>query len=55
MCRRRIFEPRGITVDYRVVPWGDALKAAAAGRLDGVIGANRSEAAQLLVPAESIG
>lgn len=52
---RRVFTKHGITVDYQTMPWTDALKAAAAGEIEGVIGANPSEAKGLLLPAESIG
>jgi polar amino acid transport system substrate-binding protein len=52
---RLIFEPRGIKVDYRQMPWTDALKAARAGEVDGVIGANEVEAEGLIMPAEPIG
>lgn len=52
---KKIFEPAGIEIDYGNMPWGDALKAAAADEIDGVIGANRTEAAGLVVPQESIG
>jgi len=49
-----IFEPRDITVDYQNQPWADALKAAGHSEIDGVIGASRIEAAQLIVPEECI-
>lgn len=52
---RKIFAPHGIAIDYANMPWGDALKAAAEGEIEGVIGANRTEAAKLVVPDESIG
>lgn len=52
---RRIYAPEGIEVDYHVVPWADALSAAAKGELDAVIGANVTEAAKLRVPQEEVG
>jgi len=52
---RKIFVPQGITIDFQIMPWGDALQAANAGEIEGVIGADRSEAARLVVPTESIG
>lgn len=52
---REIFEPQGIKIDYQVMPWAEALQAAAAGQIDGVIGANATEAAKLLIGTESIG
>jgi polar amino acid transport system substrate-binding protein len=51
---REIFEPQGIKVDYQVMPWADALKAAAAGEVDGVIGANATEAENLVIGKEPI-
>jgi polar amino acid transport system substrate-binding protein len=52
---RLIFGPRGIQVDYQTMPWTDALKAAGAGEIEGVIGANPPEAKGLVLPAEPIG
>lgn len=52
---RRIFSAQDIAVDYQVMPWGDALKAATAGEIEGVVCASRSEAAGLIVPTEPIG
>lgn len=52
---RKIFEAQGIAVDYQTMPWTDALKAAGAGEIDGVIGANPTEAKGLLLPDEPIG
>jgi polar amino acid transport system substrate-binding protein len=51
---RAVFEPQGIKVDYQIMPWTNALKAAATAEIDGVIGANKKEAASLVVGAESI-
>jgi len=52
---KMIFEPKEITVDYQTMPRSDALKAAAAGEIEGVIGANPTEAQGLLLPSESMG
>jgi polar amino acid transport system substrate-binding protein len=52
---KMIFEPKGITIDYQTMPWSDALKAAAAGEIEGVIGANPTEAQGLLLPSEPMG
>lgn len=46
---REVFEPQGIKVDYQIMPWADAVKAAEAGEVEGIIGANRKEAENLLV------
>ncbi|HYD84638.1 MAG TPA: transporter substrate-binding domain-containing protein, partial [Opitutus sp.] len=52
---RAILGPRNITLDYDNMSWGDALKAAAAGEIEAVIGANRQEAVGLIVPENPIG
>ena len=52
---RVIFAAKGYALDYQLMPWTDALKAAAAGEIDGVIGANREEAKQLVIALEPIG
>lgn len=52
---RKIYAAEGVVVDYRVVPWADALGQAAKGELDAVIGANLTEAAKLRVPQEEVG
>lgn len=52
---REIFKSSGIEVDYSVMPWADALKSAAEGTIDGVIGANAEEAKALVVPTEPVG
>lgn len=51
---REIFEPQGIKIDYRIMPWAAAVKAAEAGEIDGIIGANPKEAINLVTGAESI-
>jgi polar amino acid transport system substrate-binding protein len=51
---REVFEPQGIKIDYQVMPWADALKAAAAGEIDGVLCANATEAEKLVIGRESI-
>lgn len=52
---RAIFEPAGVKVEYQVIPWDEALTAVREGRMDAAIGANKTEAEGLIVPAESIG
>ncbi|MBI5381539.1 MAG: transporter substrate-binding domain-containing protein [Opitutae bacterium] len=51
---RAIFPERGVKVDYRMMPWTDALKAVAAGEIEAVIGASKKEAEGLILPRESI-
>ncbi len=50
---REIFGPESL--DYATMPWEDALKAARAGEISAVIGANPTEAEGLLIPKEAIG
>jgi len=51
---REVFEPQGIKVDYQIMPWAAAVKAAEAGEIDGIIGANKKEAANLVIGTTSI-
>lgn len=50
-----VFEPQGITVEYAVLPWKDALASVKEGKMTGAIGANKEEASGLTQPAEPIG
>lgn len=52
---RQVFTPLGIEVDYQTMPWAEALEGARKGTVDAVVGANRTEAEGLIVPAEPIG
>ena len=52
---RTIFEPKGIKVEYDVMPYEEALAAVKEGRRSGAIGANKEEAEGLTLPSEPIG
>lgn len=52
---RSVFEPKGIKVEYDVMPYEEALAAVKEGRRSGAIGANKEEAEGLTLPAEPIG
>lgn len=52
---RAIFEPQEVQVRYALGSWEESLAEARAGRIEAVIGANATEAADLVVPKESIG
>ena len=52
---KAIFEPKGIKVEYSVMPWSDALTAVREGRMSGAIGANKEDGAGLTLPKEPIG
>lgn len=51
---REVFEPQGIKVDYQTMPWSSAIKAAEAGEIDGIIGANKKEAENLVTGIMSV-
>jgi polar amino acid transport system substrate-binding protein len=51
---RQIFEPQGFKIDYQIMPWAGAVKAAEAAEIDGIIGANRKEAVHLVAGEEAI-
>jgi polar amino acid transport system substrate-binding protein len=52
---KAIFEPQGITVDYQIMTWADALKAARGSEIEAVIGANAKEAEGMILPVSPIG
>jgi polar amino acid transport system substrate-binding protein len=52
---RTVFEAKGYTIDYQIMPWDAAIKAAEVGEIEGVIGANQKEAQNLIVPKEAVG
>ncbi|MBP7338748.1 ABC transporter substrate-binding protein [Niveispirillum sp.] len=48
-------EPAGHTVDYQLMPWTEALAAAAAGTVTGAVGATREEAPTLVYATTPLG
>jgi len=52
---RTVFEPKGIKVEYDVMPYEEALAAVKEGRRSGAIGANKEDAEGLTLPSEPIG
>lgn len=52
---RAIFEPQGVTIDYRNLDWTASLEAARKAEITAVIGANAKEAEGLVLPEESVG
>jgi polar amino acid transport system substrate-binding protein len=52
---RLIFEPAGVTVDYQLMPWKDALVAVRNAEIDAVIGTHPTEAEDLFLPKQSAG
>ena len=47
---QKIFEIYGIKVEYKLMPWADALKAVEEGKIDGVIGINDIGGRDLITP-----
>lgn len=45
---RVAFAPQGVAIDYQTMSWDAALKAARTGEIDAVIGANKTEAQDLV-------
>ncbi len=52
---RTVFEPKGIKVEYDVMPYEEALAAVKDGSRSGAIGPNKEEAEGLTLPSEPIG
>ena len=52
---QQVFAKQGLKVEYVVMPWSRALAEAAAGRIDGVFGATRSEFKDGVFPTKSQG
>ncbi len=52
---KAIFERRGHTVEYRLVPWTQAIEDARKGYIDGIIGAEKTDAPDFIFPTEPLG
>lgn len=52
---REIFEPRGVTVEYRVMPWKRAVFETELGRIDGALGAVAGDRGRNLIGEEGLG
>lgn len=48
---RDIFQKNNIDVDYRVMPWKEAVEKARDGEVDGIVGATRDDAPDFVFPA----
>ncbi|NBO19029.1 MAG: hypothetical protein EBV03_07370 [Proteobacteria bacterium] len=51
---KRIFEPLGYSVIYKIVPWTKALSDVQSGKADAVVGANRNDGKGLIFPDYSL-
>lgn len=47
---KKVFEPQGFTVDYKIVPWARGIRDTRAGRYSAIVGAIRSEAPDFHYP-----
>jgi polar amino acid transport system substrate-binding protein len=50
---KRVFEPAGFQIDYKVMPWARAIRDTRAGRYSAIVGAIRSEAPDFLYPEDT--
>ncbi len=51
---KAIFEPLGYEINYKIMPWTDALAQVRAGKVDAVIGASRFDDKTLIFPQQSV-
>jgi polar amino acid transport system substrate-binding protein len=47
---RTIFAKQGIKVDYKIMPWSEAISAVREGRYDGIVGTSRNDAPDFVFP-----
>jgi polar amino acid transport system substrate-binding protein len=52
---RKVFEPAGHQIDYQLLNWARALEEARAGKINGVVGAAKGDASDLVFPDEALG
>ncbi len=52
---KAVFEPKGIKINYQVMPWERAIEDARKGTYDGIIGARVDDAPDFVMPSESLG
>ncbi len=51
---KKVFEALGYRVEYKIMPWTQALEAVRAGKIDAVVGANSTDDATLIFPKTMI-
>ncbi|MFO0388673.1 MAG: substrate-binding periplasmic protein [Alphaproteobacteria bacterium] len=51
---RKVFEPLGYKVEYKIMPWAEALKQVREGKVHAVVGASRSDDKTLIFPDNAI-
>ncbi len=51
---RTVFSPKGIEIDYKVIPWKRAVKGTRDGDYNAVIGASRTDAEGFIFPNEEL-
>lgn len=47
---RTIFAKQRIQVDYKILPWSEAIEAVRAGKYDGILGTSKSDAPDFIFP-----
>jgi polar amino acid transport system substrate-binding protein len=52
---KRVFEPKGIRIDYKTMEWDAALKETREGKHDAVVGAFVTDAPDFVYPKEPVG
>lgn len=51
---RAVFEPKGITISYKLMPWRRAVEMTRAGQYNGLIGASKTDAPDFIFPSEEL-
>jgi polar amino acid transport system substrate-binding protein len=52
---RRVFEPKGHTLDYQILPWARAVQDSRAGKYTAIVGAYKGDAPDFIFPANELG
>lgn len=51
---KAIFEPQGISIDYKLLPWSRTLSDVREGAIDGAVGANAEDARDFIYPKTAL-
>jgi len=51
---KEIYEPQGITIDYKLLPWNRALNGCQAGEIGAVVGAYAEDVEGFVLPKEAV-
>lgn len=47
---KKAFEPKGITIDYKIIPWARAVEETRSGKFTAITGASRGDAPDFIFP-----